>query len=300
MNIQPFISGSVPRVGTSALTSGWLAQSAQFFNCAGRAWPAPNVSNMPTLADELVSLVPLVDGGYARNFIRQAVCELKFPTLMSISAAKPPEKFVSALRKRFPIYETVNEVSIGGGQGSVTAHAHVVRSSKLTWTATIRQSSIVLETSAYGRYADFKERLSEVIAAALPVIDCDFFTRVGLRYVNVIETDGSSMSEWVNPALVGSLDVNAFKGFSEFAGKFTLGAVDGGCMLQHGIRINQESQTSGPVPIRPDYVVDIDSFRVEVAADEVLGKIDSMHHQVFSMFSWALGEKAKLALASPK
>jgi uncharacterized protein (TIGR04255 family) len=252
------------------------------------------VKTAPTKADDLVRKVPEVQGGFPRNFIRQAVCELRFPTLMSLGGTKPPEKFVAALRKRFPIAETINEFTVGAGQGSVTSHAHQFKSTKLVWTASLKQSAVVLEGTRYTTYADFRERAQEVLDAALLVIDSDFFTRVGLRYINVVPTDEAPMTEWINPALVQPLIGHGFTGISEFAGKLAMSAEDGGCLLQHGINI--EADEPGPTQRPPDYVIDIDTYRVDIPAVDVMSILDANHRQAFSLFSWALGSRAKALL----
>lgn len=65
---------------------------------------------------------------------------------------------------------------------------------------------------------------------------------------------------------------------------------DGGCLLQHGLK-HKEVQRDKPVAM-PDYVLDIDSFRMDVPASEVASVLDATHRQAFSMFRWALGPKA--------
>ncbi|NNM64261.1 MAG: TIGR04255 family protein [Burkholderiales bacterium] len=240
--------------------------------------------------DDLVPLVPDVQGGFARNFIRQAVCELRFPLLMSLSGVKPPEKFVNALRKRFPIAAAVNEVTLGATEGAISGHSHQFKSSKLTWTVRLKQDAVSLETQSYTTFSDFRERVREVLDAALLVIDSDFFTRVGLRYINVIPMENSTITDWINPALVAPLSGHGFRGVSEFAGKFALNADDGGCLLQHGLRL--KSEESGPTTAPQEYVIDVDASRLDIKADEVMAALDSAHRQAFSLFSWALGAKA--------
>ena len=258
------------------------------------------MADSPITADDLVPLVPLVEEGYPRNFIRQAVCELRFPTLMSLGASRPPEKFIAALRKRFPLTESANEVTLSASESELSGHVHILKSTKGTWSVTLKQSSVALEAFRYTTYAEFRARAHEVLAAALLVIDSDYFTRIGLRYINVIQTDASPMLEWINPVLSGALHGQGFRSFSEFAGKFALSTEDGGCTLQHGIRLKSTSQLPGPTSDPPDYVIDIDTFRNEVTDADAMTALDTMHRQAFSLFSWAIGEKAREKLTALK
>ena len=60
---------------------------------------------------------------YERNFIRQAVCELRFPTLYELEAPKPPASFALALRKRDSnIADYSIALSIAGGAAALYQH----------------------------------------------------------------------------------------------------------------------------------------------------------------------------------
>lgn len=247
-------------------------------------------------ADSLVNLRSDNVDRYKRNFLRQAVCEFRFPTLMEIGEQRPPADFVSALRKEYPHLELGNEVTLGidGGSNGFN-NSHILRSAKLTWTVSLKQSAVSLETTAYTNYAQLRERVLRVVAAASKVIDSDFFTRVGLRYINVIDTDEDPANGWVNPELVGPILSGHFEGIKEYGGKLQLMAEDGGCLLQHGVRFQEQHGGS-----MPKYMLDIDSFRNEVPIDSAADALDAMHSQAFDMFDWAIGAKAREQLSAVK
>lgn len=240
-------------------------------------------------ADSLVTARSKNIDRYKHNFLRQAVCELRFPTLMELGEPKPPASLVKALRKDYPYLELSSEVTVGiGGTGS--NNSHIFRSAKATWTVSLKQSAFSVETSAYTNYADMKERVLRVVDAASEVIDSDFFTRIGLRYINVIDSDTNPVDGWVNPSLVGPLLSGCFTGIHEYAGKLQLTAPDGGCLLQHGIRLKQKHTRDESTP---EYVIDIDSFRNEITLSDTEAALDKMHAQVFDVFDWAIGPKAR-------
>lgn len=248
-------------------------------------------------ADALVALRSTHVDQYKRNFLRQVVCELRFPTMMELGDPKPPSSLVAALRKEYPHLDMANEVTIGIGVGpSGTNHSHIFRSAKLTWTVSIKQSSLSVETTAYTDYAALKERVLRVVHAAASVIDTDFFTRVGMRYINVIDCGEDPSDGWVNPALVMPLRAGVFNNVAEYAGKLQLFAEDGGCLLQHGVQLKTTKRGSGPVA--PEYFVDIDGYRNEVTVSETESALDAIHAQAFDVFDWALGEKSREFLSS--
>jgi len=249
-------------------------------------------------ADALVTQRSANVDRYKRNFLRQAVCELRFPTLMELADPKPPVPLVTALRKEYPHLELANEVTLGIGGGSTGSNnTHIFRSTKLTWTVSLKQSSLTIETTAYTDYAHLKGRVLRVVEAASKIIDSDYFTRVGLRYINVIDDGSDPTDGWVNPVLVEPIRSGNFLGIQEFAGKLQLGAPDGGCLLQHGIRL-KKPQSGESVP--PEYVLDIDVFRNEVALSDISEVIDAMHAQAFDFFDWAIGPKAREHLSVDK
>ena len=46
---------------------------------------------------------PIVE--FERNFIKAAVCELRFPTLLEFRKTKPPVQLQRELQKEYPYYE---------------------------------------------------------------------------------------------------------------------------------------------------------------------------------------------------
>ena len=249
------------------------------------AWSADDL--VPTRSENL--------DRYKLNFLKQAVCELRFPTLMELGDTRPPAALVAALRKEYPHLELANQVTIGVGAATGSSNAHIFRSSKLTWTVSLNQSSLSIETTAYPGYPQMRERILRVVDAAAKIIDSDFFTRVGLRYINVIDVDEDPTDGWVNPELVQPILSRQFTGIQEYAGRLQLMAEDGGCLLQHGIRLKQAAR-DGKVS-SPEYLLDIDSYRNEVTLSDTAAALDAMHAQAFDVFDWSLGGKARSYLS---
>jgi hypothetical protein len=135
-----------------------------------------------------------------------------------------------------------------------------------------------------------KKRVLKIIEAAEKVIDTDFFTRVAIRYINVIDVGSDPVDGWVNPDLVAPLRQGAFTNIQEFAGKLLLSAEDGGCLLQHGVRL--KPQVNGE-KVAPEYFIDIDSFRGEMPIEDVGSALDAIHEQAFNLFDWCIGEKSR-------
>ncbi|MCQ9378831.1 TIGR04255 family protein [Methyloversatilis sp. XJ19-49] len=248
-------------------------------------------------ADHLVTVQSNNLDRYKKNFLQQAVCELRFPTLMELGESRPPSVLVNALRKEYPHLELANEFTIGPGASSTGANnSHIFRSAKLNWTISIKESALSIETSSYSGFPTMRSKILQAVEAAKEVIDTDFFTRIGLRYINIIESGDEPVTSWINPALVQTLLNGPFKSVSEYAGRLHLSADDGGCLLQHGIRYKQNANKSSP--ILPDYTIDIDAYRNTVSIADTESAIDKLHEQAFALFDWALAEPARKFLTS--
>jgi uncharacterized protein (TIGR04255 family) len=229
---------------------------------------------------------------YEQNFIKLAVCELRFPVLLELEQT-PPFSFQKSLRTTFPIYDRTTNVTVGPTSGVETQYNF--RSKDQGWAVALKAHSLTLETTAYKTFEDFIKRLGFVMEQARPVFDSDFFTRLGLRYVNELPVGSGAIEGWVNPDLVRPLVNNVF-GDVDSIWQEVRGLADGGSYaFRHGL-----APVAGANTLR--YFLDVDFFRDTVEVAEVMKTLHQLHSQSFSLFSWALGDKARDALgkARPK
>ncbi len=222
---------------------------------------------------------------FSKNFIRLAVCELRFPTLFELEAERPPLGFSKALRKEYPSHDLLKNVNLNPGV-LAQSNSHAFRSKKGRWTVTLRAAAVSLETSNYDSFSEFEERLGFVLKAAEGTIDSDFFTRVGLRYINAVPFVPSEISQWVNPALVSPLSNGTFGDVEEHWQRVRGPTTVGGYSFQHGLSTDSKAGER-------EYVLDFDFYCEDVTISETLGIVRQLHEQEFAMFAWSLGDKAK-------
>ncbi|WP_163098004.1 TIGR04255 family protein [Acidithiobacillus ferrianus] len=233
---------------------------------------------------------------YKRGYVQTAVCEIRFPTILEFANPDPPIQIVKSLRRDYPILNAQNEIKLGVNSGkSSTKITHEFATTNRKWTLSVKQSSIVFQANAYHNYSDFKARFLKAFDSIKDSLDADFLTRIGLRYVNAIKTEPEGFKkDFLNEMLVSPLLSGKFNNVNEYAGKIQLVKNDGGLILQHGIRFADGTTEDHPIP---DYMIDIDTYRVDLPIDHVEGALDIMHAQAFTVFDLCLGTKAKEKLS---
>jgi len=230
---------------------------------------------------------------YKRSFVTQTICELKFPTLLELGGSQPPGKFANALRKSYPTLDAGREMKINIGQGTTESiQAHIFRALKPGWVATLKHSSVAIEGNRYDGFPALRTRVKQLIDAAVPIIDSDVWTRIGLRFVNVIGNGDDDPAEgWINPNLVSPLIGDQFDKISAFGGALQLGTDEAGVILRHQLQL--ASTASGEEVTSVKYVLDIDCFRAAVPVAETLDVLEELHTESFNAFDWAIDEKAR-------
>lgn len=245
--------------------------------------------------DRLISYRSDNIGRYKSNFVRTAVCELRFPLLPEIAGDAPPSVFVSALRKKYPQLERVNEFAIGPNGAASGSNVHLFRSLKAGWIVTLKQASVAVESHEYPGFDQYVSRILEVVRAAADIIDADFWTRVGLRYINHVPLDKANhepTGNWIEPQLVSALDSGVFLNVDEYKGRIQGSRDDRGYLLQHGI--NREATSKGSTEF--SYALDVDVWKSEVQLVDTEAVLHQLHDDCFAIFDWAIGPDAKDAL----
>lgn len=229
---------------------------------------------------------------FERNTIRQAFCELRFPTLPEI-ANDAPRAFVMQIRHDFPHYEQGMNLKIGitdKGMEQIPQATHRFLSIDRSWTTWLRTSSFGLETRDYVDFEDFLSRLSKILQAAQPCLDTGFFTRVGLRYINVLPAKVGDIVGWINDRLLGPLGdgpmVAAEHCWCEVRGTTELGSYT----FQYGM-VGIEGEG-------PRYVLDADFAAESVEWTDTVECLRRLNELNYHLYSWAIGPRTKNYLGS--
>lgn len=138
---------------------------------------------------------------YKHNPLSRVICQLRFPLDLRIDVTMPAD-FQQRIRTEFPV---AREDVDGYGapvpedivqhfpqelldvlSARINRKFHFETRDK-TWTITLTSSFVALETNQYVRWEEFRHYLKLVLSAVSETYQIGFFTRIGLRYENVID-----------------------------------------------------------------------------------------------------------------
>jgi uncharacterized protein (TIGR04255 family) len=147
-----------------------------------------------------------------------------------------------------------------------------------TWSVTILQDSVVLQTTAYERFEGFAERLERAVKTVLDKTEQDKFgviQRIGLRYVDLVQPrTGEDYRTYLRPGFHGVAD-EVFRPRShrlhvESVGRTAVGD-DEGTMI---VRVVQNDQGSD---LPPDLVGGAPKHDSRARAGELVTLVDMDH-----------------------
>ena len=153
---------------------------------------------------------------YAKPQLLEVICQLRFPTILSISAKEPAE-FQELIRADFPRYSrTVEKLppKVLGQPGNMKLQEQpdVINYQFLSadgkWKVNMTNNFIALATPAYTQWENFAAKLDEVLAQFISVYHPAFFERIGLRYINAIsrkalDLEDTPFSDLIEPGYLG-------------------------------------------------------------------------------------------------
>ncbi|MBQ1282084.1 MAG: TIGR04255 family protein [Oscillospiraceae bacterium] len=247
---------------------------------------------------------------YEKNQIINVICQLRFPTILAISA-KEPYEFQDAIRQEFPRYELKKEQpapKIVNQGGTVRAEKqpevlnHYFRSADGNWTLNLTNQFIALSTPEYSDWETFAHKLDRVLAEFFRVYQPAYFERVGLRYVNAfskqeLELEDFRWNELLQPAYVGLLDEEELRD-----GDFTRCSQDAEFKARGGCRVKLHA---GPGIVRlrgipdktPRFILDLDvSMLGQVQLPHLTGALQTVHANAGSIFRGAITDELHNAM----
>lgn len=238
---------------------------------------------------------------YEKNPLVEVICQLRFPRILRIDT-ELPSTFQEEIRSAFPNFtqsaaiDMANlpsdlarivglEKALGSGQQS-----YEFSSADGAWKVTLTSQFLALVTTKYRRWEEFKERLRLPLQALTKVYGPTFFSRLGLRYQDVIKRSELGLkdvawSELLQKHVLGELATPEVETAAiEVARNLLLQIGDQGdkVRIQHGFaKTGQDPENC--------YLIDCDFFvELQTEPSNATTVLDRLNKESGRLFRWCI------------
>ena len=251
---------------------------------------------------------------YANNPLVEVVCEVRFPPILRISAAEPID-FQDHIRSTYPEYEVGNlpgplvqnspdflrsllQSAFQDPSIEAAPRGYRFLDADQTWKVTLSQGSLSLSTSSYERWETFRDRLSSVIGVLVKIYKPSYFSRIGLRYQNVIATERLSLEEgrWqelLTQPILGELASKELQDVEVIgAQRSMILSIEDGLVLNlnHGFVDTIDDHGEA-------YLIDTDYYQEgQIDTEDCLSHAERCHSYAGKVFRWCITDKLHDAL----
>ncbi len=249
---------------------------------------------------------------FERNPLANVLCQLRFHPILQITATAPAD-FQNEVRQTYPGFRVEGPAitfPINVAQAQPVSpmlnfpiqQTFVFEEDGGRRSVSLGQETLGLADTDYRRWEDFAGELNVIRGHFERIYQPPFYTRVGLRYQDIIKREELDLADapWstlLNPAFAGLLaasdDITADLDQLTTIAQFQVPDIDGATVrLQHGF-VEVESPEAHP----GQYAIDADFFvarRVEIG--EVADILDTFHSHAGNLFRWAISERLYDAL----
>ena len=246
---------------------------------------------------------------YRKNPLVEVVCQLRFPAVLRIDV-EPPAQFQSHIRSEYPVLNDRSNDIVGlppetpplvvnllRARGGKKQAAYDFVSEDGHWTVGLTREYLALTTNQYRRWEDFKKRFSGPLAALMEEYAPPFFTRVGLRYQDLIRRSSlnlaeSSWPELLKAPIVGlmasaELNLTVVQSFTQTVMKLPGGA---DLNLRHGIAQAVDNDELC-------YLIDNDfSTEERTNPTNAFSRLDYFNQQSGRLFRWCIKDNLHNAM----
>lgn len=242
---------------------------------------------------------------YTPNPLVEVICQIKFPAILRIGSGDVAD-FQERIRKDYPLYQ-LQEPSFGMPNIPKEMVAvidqvfpkmpgpsnHKFSTKDSSRYISLSQDFLALADSAYSRWETFREEAVKAERALREVYTPAFYSRLGLRYRNVISRETLKLGEvaWsdlLSQNIIGELgDAETATAISQIRTScvIQLPEIPGGRVtLTHGLLVKTE-----PEPER--YFIDAD-FSIDNVEDlnETFNILDQFNRLAGKLFRWAISK----------
>lgn len=251
---------------------------------------------------------------FGQNPLEEVVCQLRFPTILEIKSSEPAS-FQTRLRPGYPLYsrEGNHGFPLAGvpkdiadlfaqlpiaKRGEDVVHKFLTEDSARA--ISLAPEFLAVTETGYNRWEQFRSEIELAKSALEDEYNPAFYSRIGLRYVDIIDREALGLGDtsWdalIKPSVIGMLGAGEVgKNVREISSMVLVelgeARVQGGQVrVRHGlVRLENAHDV---------YRVDVDLFTGERSTlGDVLGFLDVFNTVAGNLFRWAITDTLREAL----
>jgi uncharacterized protein (TIGR04255 family) len=199
----------------------------------------------------------------------RVLCQVRWPRLAKFDLEAVSQVLAETVGDLYPLVDKKREIEIvmtgEGLQQNPSGDIYVLRSADGTWTVSLGDTFLALETSSYVGHEDFLGRLGSLLDVLSANARIPAWQRLGYRYTNRIvgEGDLNELSKWFSQGALG-IDATEVLGLRRAQSVSESVFVDdtGGRLLLRSAHLpaNASVDPSLPAVTEASWVLDIDAF----------------------------------------
>ena len=223
---------------------------------------------------------------FQTNVLQQVICQVRFSHSFQIEEPSSIAGFQRELKERYPAAlpreELLLELSVRGSQTSDvrTPSIYRFRDASGAWVVSLSPDWVGLETTGYTDYAEFRERLEQVVRLVEEQFEPAQTERIGFRYVN--ELPCGAKGDWralIGPEFHGlAADDKVLDHLVESVEELHLVVEASRLNVRHGVVTKGDTQC---------YTFDIDAFseaRDSFDSARIVSVVDDLKARAWSFF----------------
>lgn len=248
---------------------------------------------------------PVVEDVHMANApVHEVICQVRFPTILRIAQEEPAE-FQEHIRARFPMLEVERRVLIEtekvkpGGKAEFPPPIFRFHSQGKTRTASLAPNFFALSVKDYTHWADFASGIKYITDAVQEVYGIPYATRIGLRYINIIDRRFSGCREFddvlslLRDELTVMLRTDVIQAPTLALHRIQTSANGDQFTFHYGL-VHEETTSE------PQFLLDFDHYAEgELGLDDLLARCERYHQHIYHAFRWCIADD-ELAIFQPE
>ena len=251
---------------------------------------------------------------YKKNPLVEVICQLRFPPILSIDT-EIPAKFQEAIKKIYPLFTENAEIIVRFPNIPNAIDSALIEKLELSpaarnrknyeflssdenWKINLTREFLALSTKKYHRWEEFRTFLEEAFKPFLEIYSPIFFSRIGLRYRNIINRSELNLgdtpwSDLLKPSILGMLnDATIGPNISATTNITEIDLSDKQSKVRITSGLLEEAQTREKA-----FMIDSDFFTEQkTSVEEALTKLDFFNERGTRLIQWSITEKLHVTM----